>query len=328
MNDWSAALLGRYWTGHYWTLLPFLQGLRPGSAPLLGAASVQPWSLSVADPLLGSVRLSGQLSVPAGARRLLLAVHGLGGSAESNYLRQSLQAAHAAGLACLCLNLRGAAGDGEDLYHAALTSDLHAALASPELMPFAEVYVLGFSLGGHLALRLASEQHDARVRAVAAICAPLDLELTSRELDSPPRALYRHYILRRLKACYVQVAARRPLPTPVARVLRVNLLREWDELAVVPRFGFGSVTRYYQQASVAPRLPELRVRSLLLQAEHDPMVLAETVRPALQLTSPLLDVRWVQRAGHVGFPPDLNLGEPAPAGLSHQVLNWLTRSVA
>lgn len=319
MSDWSAAL-----SGHYWTLLPFLQGALPGATRAL-AASSRPWSLTVPDALIGPVRLSGRLYPAPGARHLLLAIHGLGGNAESSYLRQSLQAARQAGWASLCLNLRGADGEGEDLYHAALTSDLHAALASPELGGFEHVHVLGFSLGGHLALRLACEPHDARLRSVATVCAPLDLEHTSRLLDSTPRALYRHYILHRLKACYAQVARRRQLPTPLARVHQVRLLREWDELTVVPRFGFGSVTRYYQQASAAGCLPALRVRTLLLQAEFDPMVLAEAVRPALRAAPPLLDVRWLRRAGHVGFPPELQLGEHAPAGLGSQLVSWLAR---
>ncbi|MEY4545423.1 MAG: hypothetical protein RL685_1618 [Pseudomonadota bacterium] len=319
MNSWSGRL-----AGHYWTVLPFVQDSLLDSTRKRVSASSSPWSLTVADPVLGSVRLSGRLFLPPGARRLLLAIHGLGGNAESTYLRQSLQAAHAAGVACLCLNLRGADGQGEDFYHAALTSDLHAALACAELAPFEELHVLGFSLGGHLALRLACEPHDARLRSVAAICAPLDLEHTQRELDSARRAFYRHYMLSRLKACYLSVAQRHAVPTPPARVLRIRRLREWDELTVVPRFGFGSAAQYYRQASASTHLHQLSVRTLLVQAEHDPMVLAQTVRPTLLTTPSLLDVRWIRRAGHVGFPPDLNLDEPAPAGLASQVLSWLT----
>ena len=297
MNSWSEQI-----AGHYWTVLPFLQGSLPGSARTQVTLS-SPWSLLVPDPALGSVRLSGQLFLPAGARRLLLAIHGLGGNAESAYLRQSLQAAHAAGVACLCLNLRCAA-----------------------VAPFVVLKVLGFPLGGPRAVGLAGVPHDVRLRSVAAICAPLDLEHTQRELDSPRRALYRHYVLRRLKACYLTVAQHHVVPTPPARVLRIRRLREWDELTVVPRFGFGSAAQYYREASASTRLHALGVRTLLVQAEHDPMVLAQTVRPTLLATPPLLDVRWVRRAGHVGFPSDLDLGEPAPAGLASQVLSWLTKS--
>jgi predicted alpha/beta-fold hydrolase len=171
MLNLSAAL-----AGHYWTLLPFLadrlrsEGRRP--APL----RAEPWSLDIPDARFGSVRLSGRLYAPEGAERALLLIHGLGGNAESGYLRSAVLDAYAAGVTCLCLNLRGADGLGEDLYHAALTSDLHAALGSDSLAGYRSLHVLGFSLGGHLALRLATEPHAARLRSVAAVCAPLDLQ--------------------------------------------------------------------------------------------------------------------------------------------------------
>ena len=319
-------------SGHYWTLRPFLAGRFPKSARALSALRSEPWSLELADPQLGSVRLTGRLFSPeaapsgvsrAGAERLLLAIHGLGGSAESSYLRAAVLDDHASGLACLCINLRGADGSGEDFYHAALSSDLHAALASPELRRFSALHVLGFSLGGHLALRCATEPHDARLLSVAAICSPLDLERSQMALDEPRRVLYRQYVLRRLKQSYAATARRRPLPTPVAQVLRVTTIRQWDELTVVPRFGFASARQYYRQASVAPRLHALRVPALLVQAAHDPMVPAETIRPALANAPPLLDVRWCERGGHVGFPSDLDLGQAALVGLPSQVRSWL-----
>jgi predicted alpha/beta-fold hydrolase len=201
---------------------------------------------------------------------------------------------------------------------------LHAALTSPELAQYRDLYVVGFSLGGHLALRLATEAHDARLRAVAAICAPLDLQRSGAALDARRRLAYRRYVLRRLKANYAAVAARRSLPTPLDRVLRVNEIWEWDALTVVPRFGFGSTAEYYQQASVAPQLGALRLPALLVQTENDPMVTAASVRPALGTALPLLDVRWLRRGGHVGFPAALDLGEAAPLGLAPQVLRWLT----
>jgi predicted alpha/beta-fold hydrolase len=107
-------------------------------------------------------------------------------------------------------------------------------------------------------------------------------------------------------------------------VLRASSIREWDELTVVPRFGFGSAAEYYESASVAPRLHALAVPALLVQATHDPMVPAATLRPVLQNAPRLLAVRWLERAGHVGFPPGVDLGEAGPLGLAAQVRSWLT----
>jgi uncharacterized protein len=324
--EFEFARMGQLWdslSGHYWTLKPFLAGqLRQGMPSLTGLRS-QPWSLQVADPTLGSVRLSGRLFTPARAERLLLTIHGLGGSSESLYLRATVLDAYAAGIACLCLDLRGADGQGEDFYHAGLSSDLHAALASPELERFRTLHVLGFSLGGHVALRCATEPHDPRLISVAAVCAPLDLELSQQALDEPRRAVYRHHVLRRLKATYADMARRRPVPTPVAEVLRVRRIRQWDELTVVPRFGFPNAYEYYRHASVGPRLHALDVPALLVQCEHDPMVPAASVRPSLTSAPTLLDVRWCEPGGHVGFPADLDLGQAAPVGLPGQVRSWL-----
>jgi predicted alpha/beta-fold hydrolase len=222
--------------------------------------------------------------------------------------------------------MRGADGSGEDFYHAALTADLHAALASPELRAFEHVYVLGHSLGGHLALRFASEAHDPRLRAVAAVCSPLDLARSAWAIDRPWRWPYRHYVLRHLKATYVPVAARRTLATPLARVLRVRTLREWDELTVVPRFGFASRDDYYESASAARRLHALSVPALLVNTEHDPMVPADTVRPALLAACPRLDARWLRTGGHVGFPNSIDLGEKAPRELLPQIVSWLANA--
>jgi uncharacterized protein len=310
-------------TGHYWTLKPFLAGQLGMGLPSFAGLRSEPWSLDVADPALGSVRLSGRLFIPPGAERLLLAIHGLGGSSESCYLRATVLDCYAAGMACLCLDLRGADGRGEDFYHAGLSSDLHAALASPELAGFRILHVLGFSLGGHVVLRCATEAHDPRLVSVAAICAPLDLERSQQALDEPARAIYRHYVLRRLKATYAIMARRRPVPTPVAEVLRVTCIRQWDELTVVPRFGFGSANEYYRHASVGPRLHSLDVPALLVLAAHDPMVPAASIRPSLTPAPPRLDVRWCARSGHVGFPADLDLGQAPPVGLPGQVRSWL-----
>jgi predicted alpha/beta-fold hydrolase len=323
-------------SGHYWTLRPFVtrKGVNWRLARPLGSerrampgiAAPEPWSADVADARWGSVHITGALHAPAGARAVLLVVHGLGGSSDSLYVTSIIPAAAALGLACLRLDLRGADGSGEDFYHAALTADLHAALASPRLAAFSDVYVLGYSLGGHLTLCLASEPHDRRVRAVAAVCSPIDLARSAWAIDQPGRAPYRHYVLRKLKDCYAQVARRRELPTPIESVQRVRSIRQWDACAVVPRYGFASTDDYYAHASVAPRLGALDVPALLVNTEHDPMIPADTVRPALVGATPRLDVRWLRAGGHVGFPLDVDLGEKAPHGLEPQLLHWLTNA--
>jgi uncharacterized protein len=296
--------------GHYWTIAPRLRHeVRPLRAP-----DWRPWRTSLEDPGTGTVPVTGRLRELPGSEEIVLLVHGLGGSTESNYMFHGAKAAEAAGLSCLRLNLRGCDLENHDFYHAGLTADLHAALASEELRRYQRIYVIGYSLGGHVVLRMATEVTDPRVAAVAALCAPLDLELSQREIDAPSRWVYRRYLLRGLVTIYGAVAARRPLPLTVEEAARIRTLREWDDRVVAPRHGFADALDYYARESVAPRLGELRVPSLLLSSESDPMVPASAVRAALR-PAPRLEVRWLKGGGHVAFPPDL--------GVDAQVIGWL-----
>ncbi len=325
--------LGWLWP-HFWTLAPRLRHMaRPEPVP-----AAEPWQATVADPVVGPVRLTGLLRrEPAGAPsngdaastrgevlegddggsgELVVLVHGLGGTFGSHYMRRGARAAQAASLSCLRLNLRGADYSGEDFYHAGLTADLHAALASPDLRRYRRIYLLGYSLGGHLVLRYATEGGDPRVVAAAAVCAPLDLGRAQEAIDAPGTWLYRRYLIANLTRVYAAVAARRPLPLPVDAVARMRKLRDFDEHVVAPRHGFSGAADYYARASVAPHLAALRLPSLLVNTIGDPMVRASAVRPALAPPAPRLHVRWAAEGGHVGFPAGVDLaldgGEPPP----------------
>jgi predicted alpha/beta-fold hydrolase len=237
----------------------------------------------------------------------------------------ALAAADRAGVSCLMVNLRGADLAGEDYGHAGLTDDLDAVFSSPVLSAYEKVYVLGYSLGGHLALSYAAGQPDPRLRGVVAVSSPLDLDSTATAFDRRRSAVYRGHVLASLKAMYRACFQRRGGPIPLEAMRRIGKIREWDERIVAPRFGFSSASDYYARASVAPRLARLGVRSLYVGAADDPMVPARTVQSALAQSARALEVRWVARGGHLGFPARLSLGQGGPLGLEHQLLSWLRR---
>ncbi len=305
---------------HYWSIAPSLaHRVRPARGPVS-----EPWAVTVPDAAWGSVRLTGLYARHPDARGLVLIVHGMGGRPTSHYAVRAANAAWSAGLSSLRLALRGADRQGEDFYHAGLTADLRAALESPEARAHETLHVIGYSLGGHVTLRLAVEGVPG-LRSVAAVCAPLDLVTTARALDHEVAPVYRHYVLGGLKSIYREVARRRPVPTPVAQLMRARTVREWDEMAVVPRHGFASPDAYYEGESVAPRLRSLTVPSLLVATEGDPMVPVRTTRDVVRAHRGALEFREVARGGHVGFPGDLDLGLglPSAPGLERQVVSWL-----
>jgi len=315
-------------SGHYWTVAPVARALlRPPAAP-----PGEPFGLEVVDPTVGRVGLTGVLHAPDSATTLLVALHGLGGSIESSYLKRFASAAVARGYACLRLDLRGAGGDSADFYHAGLTSDLAAVLAAPRLAGFARVVLVGFSLGGQLALRWAGELEgggDPRLAAVVGVCSPLDLELGAAALDAWDNTPYRAWVLAGLRDLADRVERFRPLPVDRAARRRIATIRAWDTRIVAPRWGFASAEDYYARVSAAGTLGGIRRPSWIVLSRNDPMVPPATVRAALERVSDAVEVTWTRRGGHVGFPPDLDLGQPGERGLAGQLLAWIaSRSAA
>jgi predicted alpha/beta-fold hydrolase len=308
--------------GHAWTIAPPLRELlvRRTRAPEATA-----WSTTLVDPRRGEVQLTGALRVPPEANQLCVLIHGLGGNHDSYYVRQAAAALHARGLATLALSLRGADRSGADVYHAGLTVDLETALRSPALAPFADVHLLGFSIGGHYVLRWALQPTDPRVRSVAAVCAPLDLGSVQRCNDARRGAFYRRYVLGGLKEIHAACAARGRGVADHRSVQRVRTFRGFDELVVVPRFGFRSVDDYYDSMSVGQRAGELRLPSLLVLSDGDPMVPPRAVAPWLPAAGGALTVRSTKHGGHLGFPRSLDLGLGADRGLHGQVAAFFAR---
>jgi hypothetical protein len=314
---------------HLRTVLPLVRHrLLPRRPP-----EWQPWSHAYDDPESGRVDLSGALSLVLGSDRLLIVIHGLGGSIDSHYMYSANRAAVEQGLSCLRLNLRGADRRPVDIYHAGLTRDLTAALDNSDLAQFRRIDVMGFSLGGHVTLKFGTEVEDERVGAVAGICSPVDLSATVRDFDALPRFPYREYIVGAIKRYVLTILDGRELPGGIdpEQVRRVTTLREFDAATVVPRFGFQDPDDYYRSQSVVHRLRSFRRPALLVAAEGDPMISARSIRAGLRNGSGDLRVVWSERGGHVGFPPMVDLGEPlglaagAPTGLEAQVISWLIR---
>jgi predicted alpha/beta-fold hydrolase len=307
--------------GHFATVEGFARGqLRPEAPPV-----DEPFVTSIPDPVLGSVPLTGRLA--HGERRsLVIIVHGMGGSVDSAYVVRAANAATRAGHAALRIHLRGGDGSGADVYHAGLGGDLAALVASPELARFETIGIVGYSLGGHVTLRHAADgPWDPRLRAFAALSPPIDLDRGTIAIQRVDRRPYQEFILKSMRQQLVQVSRHRPLaiePHEVER--RIRTIRDWDREVICPRFGYDSVEGFYRSETVGPRLPNIRIPTLLVVADRDPMIALDTVVPWLEKASDAVTVVRKLRGGHVAFPRDAGLTTERGAGMENEVIRWMT----
>ena len=305
--------------GHFRTIAPTVRETLV-SRP---CPSAERWQDQIPNEVGEPIMRSGLFTDVAGRDEVVVVLHGLGGTVDRGYCVAAARAAEKAGLPCFRLALRGADGVGRDLHHAGFTADLGPILSRPPLDRFDKIALVGYSLGGHVALSAAMDEVDERLSAVVALCPPLNLKACQQEIDAPNTWLYRQYLLRALKDSYPSIARGSQVKVPIDRITSVKTLREWDALTVVPRFGFDDVDHYYQTQSVGPRLEAMKLPALVICSPADPMIPADSLRGPLGRASQEVVVRWVHGGGHVFFPPKIDLGFGAHAGVENQVMQWL-----
>ena len=272
-------------------------------AGLTWNAPTQDFVVDAPDQIQLLLRASWQ-SEPRRDRPALLLVHGLEGCDRSAYMLSTGELAYGNGWHVVRMNMRGC-GDALEicprLYNAGVTTDLLAVLewlASH----VNHIAICGFSLGANLAL-LTSARHRESVpeslRAIAAVCPPLDLSAAADALAGASNRLYQVYFMNRLKSSYIQrQKLLHDLYAPdLARECRT--VREYDDAVVAPYGGFENAEDYYTRSSSGTHLTSLERPTLILSSADDPMIPVQSV------------VRWsvptcVHReitptGGHVGF---------------------------
>jgi predicted alpha/beta-fold hydrolase len=154
--------------------------------------------------------------------RVALLIHGLAGCHASPYLQRLVGKLQARGLRTFRMDLRGcgaAVGQTRRPYHAGQSADAAAALEKiAELCPGSPVALVGFSLGGNIALKLLGEAPSsvpANLERAMAVCPPIDLAACAKSLSRGVNRLYDRYFTRmvvRQVAQALRVTPDVPLP--------------------------------------------------------------------------------------------------------------------
>ncbi len=244
---------------------------------------------------------------PPQAQGEVVLVHGLEGSSNAPYMRGMAQAALEAGFAVHRFNLRGCGGTeflAPTFYHSGQTSDLFSFLMRLDRQRRTPVFLVGFSLGGNIALKLAGELEEDGDRLLAGVCAistPIDLAAAARRLAAPVNRLYRWRFLRSMKNRVRTKRRAVPGLYPEANLAGISSVWEFDDRVTAPEHGFRNAEHYYQTQSSRLFLGAIRVPTLLIQAQDDPLVPFHLfAHPAIRANSNL-ELLAPAHGGHLGF---------------------------
>jgi predicted alpha/beta-fold hydrolase len=238
----------------------------------------------------------------------LIALHGLESSSEAHYMRGLSDKAFAAGFNAVRLNQRNCGGTEhltDGLYHSGLTGDPLAVMRELiEVDGLARFAIVGYSLGGNLALKLAGDLGANAPRELCAVCAvspTMDLAVCVDALEEKQNAIYQWHFVRNLKRRMRRKAKAWPGRWSLAALRNVRTIREFDAAYTAPFHGFRDAADYYHRASAMRVIDRISVPTLVLTAADDPFVPPGPFREPAVVGNRHLTVTITAHGGHCGF---------------------------
>ncbi len=255
-------------------------------------------------------QLKGLCHWQEGKRRdvpVILIVHGLEGSADSNYVRGIADKAFARGFHAIRMNQRNCGGTERltpTLYNSGMSGDYRSILLELIANEFEQIVFAGYSMGGNLVTKMAGEFEESapkQLRGIAAVCPALDLSACADALEKPENYLYQRHFVKGLMTRYRGKADLFPDRYSKNGFGPIRTVREFDDAITGPQFGYKDAEEYYQSAGAKRVVGQVRVPLLLITAKDDPFVPYDSF--SLSKLKENLLVRFVapDHGGHCGF---------------------------
>ncbi|MEP6742670.1 MAG: alpha/beta fold hydrolase [bacterium] len=250
--------------------------------------------------------------------------HGIEGSSASTYMLSTAQKSFSEGFNVIRMNLRTCGGTEHltpTIYHGGLTDDLRAVVAELiEQDHLSRIFLVGFSLGGNLVLKLAGEYGDNPPKEIICVCAvspSIDLQASAELIRKRGNWLYEQDFVRRLKQRMRVKHKLFPERYDITKLPAVHTLREFDDQFTAPAHGFNGADDYYYRASSIRVADRIRIPTLIVHAKDDPFIPFSPMCDPAITNNPYILLIATEHGGHVAFisaessPSANGSGDPA-----------------
>ena len=233
--------------------------------------------------------------------------HGLEGDSRRKYIRGMSLMFAAHGWDSVARNFRSCGGEMNrtpGMYHSGQTEDLHLTVEYCLKAGYERLLLVGFSMGGNQTLKYLGENPakvPPEVAGAAVFSVPCDLTGSARMLARPQSAVYMQYFLKSLRKKVRMKHAVHPELYPLDGLEKIRSFSEFDNRYTAPVHGFSSAGDYWSRSSSLPFLPDIGVRTLLVNARNDPFLSRECYPEDAARKSAFLHLETPEEGGHVGF---------------------------
>ncbi|HSI89920.1 MAG TPA: alpha/beta fold hydrolase, partial [Adhaeribacter sp.] len=212
-----------------------------------------------------------------GSEKLVILSHGLEGDAGRPYMKGMVKTMNEAGMDALAWNYRSCSGEPNNLlssYHLGATSDLDLVIRyALSRKKYREIYLTGFSAGGNITLKYlgeAPEKVPSEVKKAAVFSVPCDLKSSATQISRPENRIYLRRFLNSLRRKLEQKLPIANGQLDLSEYHKIKDFQAFDDTFTAPLHGFASADDYYARCSSKPYLMNIKVPTLLVNAQNDP----------------------------------------------------------
>ena len=266
-----------------------------------------------------------------GSKRVIIALHGLEGSANSSYIRSLASIGNKNNFDVVAVNLKGCSGTPNlalTSYHSGKTDDLVEIIQHIEnTKNYTEINLVGFSLGGNIVLKFMGEfasSHAQRIHAAIGVSVPCDLKCSALMLKKWYNSLYQYNFLQSLrKKAKYKIAQFPNANLNKTKIVKAATFTEFDNHFTAITHGFKDADEYWSKSSSKQFLTLIKTPTLLISALDDPF-LNESCYPYKEAEQhEFFHLLTPKYGGHVGFYN--NFKKEDNYWLEYQILDFFTK---
>lgn len=258
-----------------------------------------------------TVRLEARVSTAPVGGPLVTIIHGWLGDSGSWYVQRTARALRAGGFRVACLMLRdhgGTASCNREMFNSARLGEvLDACNALVEQCGPASAGIMGFSLGGNFALRLACHADlDHRLVACLPVSPVIDPAATVRAIDTG-WLVYRKWFVDKWRLALKEKQAAFPNEyRDLTGAMRLSTVAGITDYLVGRYLPYRDSADYYSRYDLrGDRLAKVRIATRIIAAEDDMVIPGGSY--AEVTPNDHVDLELSRHGGHCGFLEDWRL---------------------
>lgn len=231
--------------------------------------------------------------------------HGLAGCVDSPYIQGVFATLRARGFQPFLMHWRGCSGEPNRLaraYHSGASDDIEWFINFlANRFENANIYAIGYSLGGNALLKYLGEQgNKSPLKGAMAVSPPLVLSEGANQLDTGFAKIYQRYLLNLMRKQHEKKRLRYPNLNLDEAHKGLNTFWKFDNEITAPIHGYDGVNDYYSRCSARQFLSNIAVPTRILSARDDPFF-TEAILPDESELSSQVTLEISAYGGHVGF---------------------------